>query len=197
VHQAILPGAHTPLAGVRTSIFTAASLQYFSLAFLESYCLFLFLVATFFCLDSMTWNSSAPSNRVASSSSTSSWSHWRYSIILFFLSSFSTTFCLGFGLCFSSGFLSYMLCMTGFCCLLQSKEKLLFLLMLSLHLTALLLEHFSIVLGNIRVGGGRHNNTETRAKNFLFCLYIVDLGTITEFSDKLNRTSNRTSKAKS
>jgi len=37
-------------------------------------------------------------------------------------------------------------------------------------------------------GRGRHNNTETRAKNFLFCLCIVDLGTIIGFSDKPNRT---------
>jgi len=53
----------------------------------------------------------------------------------------------------------------------------------------LLLEHFSIVLRNVREGGKRHNDTETRAKNFLFCLCIVDLGTIIRFLDKPNRTS--------
>ena len=70
----------------------------------------------------------------------------------------------------------------------------------SLHLPALLLEHFSIVLGKVGVGRGRHDNTETRAKNSLFHLYIVDLGTIMEFLDKPNRTSNqlnKTSKAQS
>jgi len=52
--------------------------------------------------------------------------------------------------------------------LLQLKEGLLLLLMPSLHLMALLLEQFSVVLRNVGGGGGRHNDTETRAKNFLF-----------------------------
>ena len=88
----------------------------------------------------------------------------------------------------------------GFHCLLQSKEGLLLLLMPSLHLTMLLLEHLGVVLWNVGGSRGRHNNTETRAKNFLFGLCIVNLGTITEFSDKSNRTSNklnRTLKAQS
>jgi len=71
---------------------------------------------------------------------------------------------------------------------LQSKEGLLLLLMILLHLTALLLKQFSIVLRNVGGDGGRHNNTETRVRNFFFCLYIVDLGTIMGFSDKPNRT---------
>jgi len=66
-----------------------------------------------------------------------------------------------------------MLCTMGFCCLLQSKEGLLLLLMLLLHLTALLLEHFSVILGNVGVGGGKHNDIETRAKKlsflFMYC----------------------------
>jgi len=53
---------------------------------------------------------------------------------------------LGFGLCFSPGFLSCTLCTTGFRCLLQSKEGLLLLLMPSLHLTTLLLKHLGVVL---------------------------------------------------
>jgi len=73
--------------------------------------------------------------------------------------------------------------------LLQSKERLLLLLMLLLHLMVLLLEHFSVVLRNVGGSRGRHDNTETRAKKLLLCLCIVDLGTITGFSDKLNRTS--------
>ena len=62
------------------------------------------------------------------------------------------------------------------------------LLVLSLYFTVLLLKYFSIVLRNVGGSGGRHNDIETRVKNVLFHLYIVDLGTIMEFSDKLNRT---------
>jgi len=76
-------------------IFTAAPLQYFPgcfpLAFLEGCCPSLFPVVTSFHLDPAIWDPSAPSNRAASSSSTSFQSRWRYSIILFFLSSSSTT----------------------------------------------------------------------------------------------------------
>jgi len=78
--------------------------------------------------------------------------------------------------------------MTGLYCLLQTKEGLLLLLVPSLHFTVLLLKHFSIMLRNVGGGGGRHNDIETRAKNFFFHLYIVDLGTIMGFLDKLNRT---------
>ena len=60
-----------------------------------------------------------------------------------------------------------------------------------LHLTALLLEHFSIILRNVGEGRERHNDIETRAINFLFCLCIVDLDTITGFLDKSNRTLNK------
>jgi len=77
---------------------------------------------------------------------------------------------LGFGLCLSSGFLSCMLCMTGLYCLLQTKKGLLLLLMPSLHFMALLLKYFNIVLRNIRGGKKRHNDTETRAKNFFYVL---------------------------
>ena len=71
---------------------------------------------------------------------------------------------------------------------MQLKEGLLLLLMLLLHLTVLFLEYFSVILRNVRGSGGRHDNIETRAKNFFFHLCIVDLGTITGLSDKLNRT---------
>jgi len=79
--------------------------------------------------------------------------------------------------------------MMGLHYLLQTKEGLLLLLMLSLHFIALLLKHFSIMLRNVGEGGERHDNIETRAKNILFYLYIVNLGTIMGFSDKPNRTS--------
>ena len=191
VHQAILPGTHTSLAEVSTPILTAAPLRYFSscfpLVFLEGHCSSSSPAVTSLCLDPMTWDPSAPSNRAASSFSNSSQSRWRYSIVLFFFFSSSATLFLGFGLRFSPGFLSCMLCMMGFCCLLQLKEGLLLLLMPLLHLMALLLEHLSVILWNVGRGRGRHNDMET-AKNFLFCLCIVDLGTITGFLDKPNRT---------
>ena len=189
VYQTILPGAHIPLAGLKPPILTAAPPWYFPLAFLEGHCPSLSLAVTSLYLDPTTWDPSAPSNKVASFSSTLSQSHWRYSIVFFFLSSSSTTLFLGFGLHFSPSFLSRTLCTTGLHYLLQLKEGLLLLLMLSLHLTALLLKHFSIVLGNVRVGRRRHGNTEIRAKNFSFHLCIVDLSTIMGFLAKLNRTS--------
>ena len=105
---------------------------------------------------------------------------------------------LGFGLHLSLDLLSCMFYTMGLHCLLQTKEGLLLLLMPSLHFMALLLKYFSIVLRNIGEGGRRHDDTETRAKNFFFRLCIVNLGTITGFSDKPNRTLNklnRTSKA--
>ena len=79
--------------------------------------------------------------------------------------------------------------MTGFCCLLQLKEGLLLLLMLSLHLTVLLLEHFSVVLERSEWAGEDMIIQKQEQKNSLFRLYIVDLGTIMGFSDKPNRTS--------
>ena len=58
-----------------------------------------------------------------------------------------------------------------------------------LYFLLLLFKHFSIVLGNIGGSRGRHDDTEAKAKTFLFYLCIVNLGTITEFLDKFNRTS--------
>ena len=84
--------------GVAPPIFTAAPPQYFPgcfpLAFLEGRCSSSPPAATSVCLDPVTWDPSAPSNRVASSSSTSSRSCWRYSLVLLFLSSSSATLCL-------------------------------------------------------------------------------------------------------
>jgi len=37
------------------------------------------------------------------------------------------------------------------------------------------------MLGDVGGSRGRHNDAEEKAKTFLFCLYIVDLGTIMEF----------------
>ena len=75
------------------SIFIAAPplyfLGYFPLAFLEGHCPILSLVATLLHLDPVIWDFSAPSNRAASFSSTSSQSYWRYSNIFFFFSSSS------------------------------------------------------------------------------------------------------------
>ena len=110
MHQAILHGAHIPLAGVSTPIFTAVPPWYFSgyfpLAFLEGCCPSSSPVATSLCLDPATWDPSAPSNRAVSSSNTSSQSHWRYSIVLLFLSSsFTTLYLSASSHAFSSTFL--------------------------------------------------------------------------------------------
>ena len=45
----------------------------------------------------------------------------------------------------------------------------------------LLFKYVGVMLGDIRGGGRRHDVIEEKAKIFLFCLYIVDLGTIMEF----------------
>jgi len=57
-----------------------------------------------------------------------------------------------------------------------------------LHFLPLLFKHFGVILGNVRGGGKRYDNTEAKTKTFLFHLYIIDLGTIMEFLDKFNRT---------
>jgi len=77
----------------------------------------------------------------------------------------------------------------GFHCLLQSKEGLLLFLMLSLYLMTLLFKYFNVILENVGVDREKYGNIETRAKNFSFHLCIVDLGTITGFLAKPNRTS--------
>ena len=96
--------------GLIPPILTVVTLQYFScclfLVFLKGYCPSSSLAAIFLYLDPTTQDLSALSNRVASLSSTSSWSYWRYSTILLFLSSFSAILCLSaFFWAFSSVFL--------------------------------------------------------------------------------------------
>ena len=93
--------------GLVLPIFTMAPPQYFpgcfSLAFLEGHYPFSFPAATSLNLDPTIWDPSTSSNRVASFSSTLSWSHWRYSIVLLFLFSSSATLCLSaFSQVFSS-----------------------------------------------------------------------------------------------
>ena len=50
-----------------------------------------------------------------------------------------------------------------------------------LHFLPLLFKHLSVVLGDVGVNRGGHNDTEEKQKTSLFCLCIVDLGTIMEF----------------
>jgi len=52
------------------------------------------------------------------------------------------------------------------------KEGLLLLLVLSLHFMALLFEHFSVVLRNVREGRRRHDNTEEKTKTS-FSVYVL------------------------
>ena len=109
----IFSGAYTPFTGVGTPILTAAPLWYFScylsLAFFEGHCPSLSLAVIFLCLDPVTWDSSAPSKRVAFFSSTSSWSHWRYSnVLFFFFFSSAILYLLAFSLAFfSTSFLAF------------------------------------------------------------------------------------------
>jgi len=57
-----------------------------------------------------------------------------------------------------------------------------------LYLLVLLFQHIGIILENIKGNKKRYDNIEERQKFFLFCLYIVDLGTIIGSLDKLNKT---------
>ena len=50
-----------------------------------------------------------------------------------------------------------------------------------LHFIALLFKHLGVILRDVRENREKHGDIEEKVKNFLFCLCIVDLGTITEF----------------
>jgi len=74
-----------------------------------------------------------------------------------------------------------MLHITGLRYLLQTNQELLFLLVMLLYFIVLLFEHISIMLGDVRGSRKRYDDAEEKTKNFLFCLYIVNLDTITGF----------------
>ena len=57
-----------------------------------------------------------------------------------------------------------------------------------LYFLLLFFEYFNIVLGDVGKNERRYGNIEEKVETFLFCLYIIDLSTITEFSDKFNRS---------
>ena len=183
-----------------------ALLQYFPLAFLKGCCPFSSPAVTFLHLDPMIWDPSALSNRAASSSSTLFQSRWRYSIILFFFFfSSATLYLLVSSLALASTFLlafwatcsaqrasavfysqrrdcssSSCYCCISWCCFLS--------------ISASSCEMSKEVGKDIMIW------KQSKKKNFLFCLCIVNLGTIMGFSDKPNRTSNqlnKTSKAQS
>jgi len=63
----------------------------------------------------------------------------------------------------------------------QMSKKLLLLLISLLYFIVLLFKHLGVILRNVRENGGKHGDIEEKVKTFLFCLYIVDLGTITGF----------------
>jgi len=75
----------------------------------------------------------------------------------------------------------------SFCCLFQVGLKSLLLFILLLHLLVLLFKYFSISLRNIRRWRKRHDDIGKKQK-FSSCLCIIDLDTITDSLDKLNRT---------
>ena len=91
---------------------------------------------------------------------------------------FLPCFCLSFFFCFLSHTLSPIRLHHFF----QLDQELLLLFVSLLHF-----KNFGVLLENIGEDGGKHNDIETKAKTF-FCLCIVDLGTITRFLNKLNRT---------
>ena len=74
-----------------------------------------------------------------------------------------------------------MLHITGLRYLLQTNQELLFLLVMLLYFIVLLFEHISIMLEDVRGSRKKYDNAEEKAKIFLFCLYIVNLDTITGF----------------
>ena len=190
--------------GLEPPILTAAPPRYFPgcfpLAFLEGHCSSSSPAVISLHLDPATWDPSAPSNRAASSSSTLSWSRWRYSTVLFFLSSSSATFCLSasFLALASASLLAFWAACSAQWASAASCSRRRDFCYISCHCFSRTSTLFYKI--SERVGEDIMNDTETRAKNFFFCLCIVDLGTITGFSDKPNRTSNklnRTSKAQS
>jgi len=63
-----------------------------------------------------------------------------------------------------------MLNMVGLCYLFQAGLK-----------PLLLFKHLGVILENVGGNREKHDNIEERQKNFLFCLCIVDLGTIMGF----------------
>jgi len=50
-----------------------------------------------------------------------------------------------------------------------------------LYFISLFFKYFGVILENVRGDGERYSNIEERQKNFIFGLYIVNLGIITEF----------------
>ena len=162
---------HTSLTEVSTLILTAVSLQYFPLAFWEGYYLSSFLETTFLYLDPTTWDPSALSKRVVFSAITSFWSCWIY-FNFFLFSSSSTSLFLYFDFHLFSCFLSHVLHTMGLYYLFQTNQKPLLLLVLLLYFPVLLFKHISIMLGDVRGGGRRHDNVEKKVKLF-FSVYIL------------------------
>ena len=79
---------------------------------------------------------------------------------------------LYFGLHLSPGLLSCMFYMMGLYCLLQSNQKPLLFLVISLYFTMLLFKHIDVVLRNIGEGRGRHDDIR-KAKKFFFSAYVL------------------------
>jgi len=59
--------------------------------------------------------------------------------------------------------------------------ELLLLFVPSLYFLLLLFKHLGVILKNIGENEKRHSDIEEKAKTFLFCLCIVNLGTIMGF----------------
>ena len=50
-----------------------------------------------------------------------------------------------------------------------------------LYFIALLFKHLDVILRDIRENREKHGDIEEKVKTFLFCLCIIDFGTIIEF----------------
>ena len=113
---------------------------------------------------------------------------YSFTLVLFLYKSLFLSFLLCLGLSDFLCFLHSLLNTVSFSCLFQAGLELLLLFMLLLHFLVLLFKHFYISLGNVRKWGRRYDNIRKSWK-FSSCLCIVDLGTIIDSLDKLNRTS--------
>ena len=180
-------------------MFTVVPPWYFSscfpLAFLEGHCSSLFLVATSLHLNPTTLDSLAPSNKVAFSSSTLSQSRWRYSIVLLFLSSSSTTLCLSASsqaFSFASLLAFWAACSAWHDFATSSSWARSYCSSLCLcYIFCCYFSRISVSFWEISEGMEKYMTVQEQEKKLLFHLYIVDLGTIMGFLDKPNRTLNK------
>ena len=137
-----------------------------------------------------TWEVSAASKRAMFSTKTLFWNFFKYSsyFFFFFLPKSLLLILLSYlDLSNLSHFLSSSLNIVGLYCLFQIDLKSLLFFVSSLYFLALLFKYFGVSLINISWQRRKHNDIE-KSQKFSSYLYIVDLSTIIDFSNKFNRT---------